>query len=886
MPKRVCRPWPVLALLCSLVLLIAGWPGRAAALGLSQPEAELRARQLTHVAYQIELKLDPSREDFDGRTVLRFALKPGASGQGLFAELDGARIHHMQINGVDQSAAQIAARYDGHRIRFAPAELKPGSNQVEVAYRRAYVKSGNGLHRFKDVTDGRLYHYNHFEAYYANLVFPCFDQPDIKARIELQVEAPADWEVVASTPAAPPLAAGERRRWSFPPTPEISTYVLTLAAGPFKIWSDRAGKVPLRLLARQSVAQYVESSELLTLAAQALAFFAAEFSYDYPYEKLDLILVPGFPAGAMENLAGITLGEDGTVFRSKQPPAAYVGRAATLAHEIAHMWFGDLVTMKWWNGLWLNESFAALMESLAVAEATRYRDEAWPLFYSTLKRSAYREDQLVSTHPIELAVADTDQARANFDSITYGKGASVLKQLRFFLGADRFRAGLKVYFREHAYGNTTLPDFIDTLGRAAQVDLGSWQQQWLQTAGLNTVQARWQCQKGRISAFVLQQSAPADFPTLRSHRTEIGFYALAAGNAAVQLQSVLAAAYAGAETPVPQAVGKPCPALVFPNQNDYDYVKVSLDPVSLATVQKSLGRVDDRLGRQMLWGTLYDMLRDARIAPLSYLDIALQHLPQERDPQILSDVLRGLSQQLLRYIAPARRTAARERLEAYLLTQLRAAAAGSDLQLLYYRSYLRTAITPAAEGFLQRLLRGEEALPGLPINQDRRWGIVQALSRLGAKNAGELISAEQKTDATDEGRKGAFIAEALLPQAATKRRWFGRITRSAEVADDNKLDAGDLRAAMSQFSDPSQEALLAQFTDRYFAELLHLSERGEDDMYMQRLTYQLYPIQCEPKVIDQTIAFLHAHPALPAGVIKSLRIQQQEAELCRRLQAL
>jgi aminopeptidase N len=870
------------------IISLWGVSPSAAAVGLTQPEAELRARQLTKVSYRIALKLDPAQEVFDGSTVLSFALRPGASGQGVFAELDGAHIQTIRLNGVDQTAAQVAARYDGRRIRFQPGELKPwpADNQVQVSYTRAYVKSGNGLHRFKDVTDGRFYHYNHFEAYYANLVFPCFDQPDIKAAIELSVEAPKDWEVVSSTPAEPPVAAKERRVWTFPRTPEISTYVLTLAAGPFKIWSGHAGKVPLRVLARQSVAQYVEAEELLTLAQQALAFFAREFSFPYPYQKLDLILVPGFPAGAMENLAGITLGEDGSVFRSKQPPAAYVSRASTVAHEIAHMWFGDLVTMKWWNGLWLNESFAALMESLAVAEASRYRDEAWPFFYSSLKRSAYREDQLVSTHPIELPVADTDQARANFDAITYGKGASVLKQLRFYLGADKFRAGLATYFREHAYANTTLPDFIGTLGRASGVDLSGWQQQWLQTAGLNTVLARWQCKEGKLASFSLMQSAPPDFPTLRPHRTEIGFYALGEDRTSVRLQSVVETAYAGAETPVPQAVGKPCPALVFPNQNDYDYVKVSLDPISLSTLTSHLSTIEDRLGRQMMWGTLYDMLRDARISPVSYLDTVTRHLPAEKDPQILSDVLRGLTQPVLRYVAPAERAAQRSRLEAFLLAQLRTAAPGSDQQLLFYRSYLKMAITPAAELFLQQLLRGEQTLPGLSLNQDRRWGVIAALSRLGARNAAQLIADEQRNDATDEGRKSAFGAEAQLPEGAAKARWFARITRSAPTPDENRLEAGDLRAALNQFADPSQEALLAQFTDRYFTELLHLSAKGEDNMYLQRLSYLLYPLQCEPKLIEQTAAFLRAHPELPAGVVKSLRIQQQEAELCRKLQAM
>lgn len=868
---------------------IATLSSAAYATGLTQAEAELRAQQLRRVSYQVQLTLDPAQEEFSGTTVLSFDLTPGAAGNGVFAELFGAKIFAMTLNGAVQTAAQVQARYDGQRIRLQPAELKPAGNKLQVVYSRAYVTNGNGLHRFKDVADGRLYHFNHFEAYYAHLVFPCFDQPDIKAPIELAVTAPKDWEVVSSSPADPPTVKGGERLWHFAPTPAISTYVLTLAAGPFKIWSSpaQAGSTPLRLLARQSVVQYIEPEEWLTLSHQAIAFYAKEFSSPYPYKKLDLILVPDFPAGATENLAGITLGERGTVFRSKQPPAAYVQRASVLTHEIAHMWFGDLVTMKWWNGLWLNESFASLMESLSLAStATKYREDAWPYFYSDYKRWAYREDQLVTTHPIEVAVADTDQARSVFDGITYGKGASVLKQLRYFLGEDKFRAGLAIYFHKHAFANTQLADFIGALAQASGVDLQKWQEQWLQSEGLNTVRARWECRAGKIAAFSLLQSAPPEHPVLRSHRTEIGFYYPEKSGSKLRLQSVVAATYSGAETPVPQAIARPCPALVFPNQNDYDYAKVELDPVSLGAVQKQLGNIEHRLGRQMMWWALYDMLRDARLAPSAYVDTVIQQLAGEQDPQILIDVLRRVVREVVRYVPPAKRQALRGRLEVFLRAQLDGSAAGSDRQLLFYRSYLSAAVTPAAEEFLQGLLRGERAVPGLPINQDRRWGIIAALSRLGAKNAAALIAAERQKDATDEGRKGSFAAEAQLPDGGIKTKWFHRITRSSPEAAENKFAAGDLREAMESFADPAQEEILSPFTDRYFAELSALSGKGEDNMYLQRMSDVMYPIQCDPALRDKTAAFLRAHPELPAGVIKSLRVRQQEVEICRKIQAL
>ena len=348
----------------------------------------------------------------------------------------------------------------------------------------------------------------------------------------------------------------------------------------------------------------------------------------------------------------------------------------------------------------------------------------------------------------------------------------------------------------------------------------------------------------------------------------------------------MTASYAGAVTPVPQAVGKACPALVFPNQGDYDYVKVELDPVSLDTVQGRLGSVADPLGRQMLWWALFDMLRDARISPAAYIDTVVKHLAAETSAQILSDVLRRLNREVIRYIAPARRTELRGRLEAFIKAQLDQSLAGSDRQLLYYKTYLKVAVTPAAESFLQDHLKGKSALPGLVLNQDRRWGVVQALARLGAKNAVQLIATELQKDPTDEGRKSSFGAEAQLPDGKSKTRWFQRITRSSPDAAQNSLAMGNLREAMMQFEVPGQELILEPFIDRYFVGLAALAAKGEDNMYLQHMSTTMYPVQCDPALIAKTTVFLRTHPELPAGVIKSLRVERQEVEICLKIQAL
>ncbi|MCX5797597.1 MAG: aminopeptidase N [Elusimicrobia bacterium] len=864
-----------------LILLLLPWDCQAAR--LAESEAALRYRQIADLGYTLALKVDAERDEFDGAAEIRFGLRPEAGAGDVFLEFDSGLIRRLVVNGKSLSQDEVAAHYDGQRLRFKAAELKEAGNLLEVDYTRAYVNNGNGLGRFKDVADGRVYLSNHFEAYYAHAVFPCFDQPDLKAAVDLTVEAPADWEVVASAPVKRVVRQGPRSSWVFERTPKLSTYFLNLSAGPFRIWSGRAGAVPLRVLARQSAAQFVEAEELLEVLRQTVGFYAREFSRPYPYHGLDLVLVPNFAAGAMENMAVIVANESLTVFRSPKPRSQHVRRALLVTHETAHMWFGDLVTMKWWNDLWLNESFADLMGYLAGAEATEFKAESWPLFYSGSKAGAYLQDQTATTHPVEVEIADTDQARSSFDGITYGKGAASLRQLRYLLGGEAFGKGLDIYFQRFAYGNATARGFFDALEEASGKDLKDWEREWLQTAGLDAMRPDWDCSGGRLKSLVLLQSAPAGLPTLREHRAELALLRWDPAHARLAMERLAPVSYQGAATVV--RADAPCPALVFGNHGDYDYVKNELDPKSLKAVRESLSSVDDDFMRLMLWGSLYEMLRDAKLSPSDYFAAARRHLPAETGLLAIESVIDHLSSEVLRYTPPERRPKLAAEVERFLKAQLDASPPGSDRQLLYMRGYLGVVGSAQGRQWLRRLLAGEAFLPGFELMQERRWQLIQALARAGSPDAAALIAAEMKRDATDDGRKEAYRAECLLPDAGTKRRWFSRITRSSSDPAENKFDAGDLKPALRVFQVLAQEDLLREFEAPYFEQLARLSDK-EDRMYLQVLAAGLYPLDCDERLVRATDDFLGKHPELFFGIRKALLLKRQEAERCLRARRL
>ncbi|HXS99829.1 MAG TPA: aminopeptidase N, partial [Elusimicrobiota bacterium] len=793
---------------------------------------------------------------------------------GLTVDFDGA-LSSFKVNG-----STFAPSSSGEFFALPKDALRAGENVVELSYSHPYSVDGSGLYRFQDPEDERVYLYTNFEPYAAHRLFPCFDQPDLKGTFALTVDAPAAWTVVSTEREARVADAGSRREWTFKTTPRLSTYVFSVHAGPYHVWTSTAGAIPLRLFARESLARYVQADEWLDVTRRGLGFYGEYFNLPYPFEKYDQLIVPDFNEGAMENVGAVTFGER-YVSRSTQTLEEREEAADTILHEMAHMWFGDLVTMKWWDGLWLNESFATYMAALSRSRATGYT-RAWQTFFGDMKTWAYAEDQRETTHPIEAEVPDTGQAFANFDGITYGKGASVLKQLAFQLGEDKFRDGVRLYLKDHAYGNSEEKDFFGAMASASGADLSPWRKDWLDAAGVNTVRADYACGSGgKISAFALVQTAPAGQPALRRHRTRVGLFSEGPDGRLTETASA-AAYYEGPRTELKDFAGRACPAFVYPNLGDEDYVKVELDPRSLETVKKGISRIPDPHLRQMLWATLWEMVRDAKWPVGAYADLVIANLVDETDFKTASAVLETVhgrhesSPSVLRYLEKPDYP----RFEAFFLAGLAKAAPGSDLQKLWFDGYVQAAASPAGVERLQDYLSGTLRVEGLPLDQDRRWDVIERLSELDASGVDGLIESEARRDPADSGAKAAITARAARPDPETKKVWFARI-----VDPKSASSLGELRAAMEGFFPRTQASLRAEFLSPFLETLPALAAAKTDD-FLDAYGRAMVPALCTPQGNAALTEFLEKTPPSKPVVLRALRDARQEDERCVKVRAL
>ena len=854
---------------------------------LKESEARKRTDSVSNVSYRLWFYFERDQDSYRGKVNITFDLK-GPS-EDLFIEFNQGRILSFQVN--HQS---ITAKYDQHRIWLNDTPLKNGKNQIEIQFDRKFNNNGNGLHLFKDPVDGSTYFYSNLEPYKANQVFPCFDQPDLKATYRLSVEAPKEWEIIANQRESLKVMIGEgQRRWEFPRTKRFSTYIFALMGGPFVSWASEADRIPLRLFARKAVKKYVDSKDWFLITEEGMRFFHRAFGYPYPFEKYDQILVPDFNAGAMENVGAVTFSEDRYVNRSKITLPFRRRRASVILHEMAHMWFGNLVTMRWWNDLWLNESFATFSAAWALDDiGPRVKiPGSWQSFFRRMKGWAYWEDQLVTSHPIKVSVPDTEHASAIFDGITYGKGAAVLKQLYYFLGKENFSKGLHYYFTKHAFLNTELKDFVAALTRVSSKDLSNWQKAWLQSNGVNPVQLAWSCSGDQIKEFRLIQRESIEDPSgvfakvLRTHRTQIALYYKRDGK--LRVGKVIAASYSGSETLIKKAIGQPCPELVYPNHKDYDYVKVILDPHSVETVRAGLSDIVDPFARQMLWQTLWDAVVDGQTPAQRFIETTLHHLDQEKNPLVLRSVIRNLISvragraSSLSFLDEQIRAPYRQRIENRILSKLETARPGSDLQLFLFRRFLTAAASDRAKTRIQNWLSGNEQLHGLKIDQERRWDLLHALSRMGAPGLYKLVEAEKKRDPSDRGVKRAIRVEASFPNRDNKMKWLKQIMAPAN----ERLPISKLRVAMRNYHLLGQEELTRFVTDAYF-ERLRTAAKTETGGYQRNFSRRMFPPNCDQDVVDRTARLLENPDMFPARVVKILRIHKQETERCIRARRL
>ncbi|WP_055472908.1 aminopeptidase N, partial [Streptomyces pathocidini] len=651
---------------------------------LTRDEARQRARLLTVDSYEIDLDLSGAQEGGTYRSVTTVRFDSAEAGAGSFIDLVAPAVHEVVLNGAPLDPAEVF-----RDSRIALPGLEAGPNELRVVANCAYTNTGEGLHRFVDPVDQQAYLYTQFEVPDARRVFASFEQPDLKATFQFTVKAPEGWTVVSNSPTPEP----KDNVWRFDPTPRISTYITALIVGPYhsvhSSWEAKGASgrsVPLGIYCRPSLAEHLDSDAIFEVTRQGFDWFEEKFDYAYPFAKYDQLFVPEFNAGAMENAGAVTI-RDQYVFRSKVTDAAYETRAETILHELAHMWFGDLVTMEWWNDLWLNESFATYTSVACQAHAPGSRwPHAWTSFANQMKTWAYRQDQLPSTHPIMAEIRDLDDVLVNFDGITYAKGASVLKQLVAYVGMDEFFRGVQAYFKRHAYGNTRLSDLLGALEETSGRDLKTWSGKWLETAGINILRPEIEVDaSGTVTSFAVRQEAPA-LPAadgaapprgvLRPHRIAIGSYDLGADGRLTRTGRV-ELDVDGELTEVPELVGRPRPAVFLLNDDDLSYAKVRLDAESLATVTQHLGDFDASLPRALCWASAWDMTRDGELAARDYLDLVLSGVPKESDIGVVQSLHRQVKLALDLYAAPSWRETGLAQWTEAALEQLRAARPGS-----------------------------------------------------------------------------------------------------------------------------------------------------------------------------------------------------------------
>ncbi|HEY1135659.1 MAG TPA: aminopeptidase N [Nocardioides sp.] len=775
---------------------------------LTRDEAATRAALLDLTSAAVELDLTVGETHFRSTTVLRFACsEPGAT---TFADLVGAEDLSLTLNGAVLDPAEV---YADSRLTLAGLAA---DNELTVTARLPYSRTGEGLHRFVDPADDRVYLYTQFEVPDARRVYASFEQPDLKTTFTFTVTAPEGWAVVSNAVTPEPTPAGEgAATWSFPPTDRISTYITALVAGEYVAVHDTYvgahGEIPLGLYCRASVQPYLDADELFELTQQGFAFFEEKFGYPYPFGKYDQLFVPEYNMGAMENAGCVTF-RDEYLPRSRQTHAFYEQRANTVLHEMAHMWFGDLVTMKWWDDLWLNESFAEWASHWALVEATRYTD-AWTGFTNARKNWAYRQDQLPSTHPIAADNHDLEAVEVNFDGITYAKGASTLKQLVAWVGIDEFLAGLRAYFQAHAFGNSTFADLLASLERESGRELTSWAAEWLQTSGVNTLTPVVATDADDvITSFVVEQTAAEDYPTLRRHRLGIGLYDVVDG----RLQRRAEAEGGGyvevdvrdARTEVAELVGVRRPALVLLNDGDLTYAKIRLDEVSLATAVAHVATVEDTLVRALLWGATWDMTRDAEMRAGDFVELVLGGLATETDMTAVGRLPMYAGTAVSYYTDPARRAEVKARWEGGLRELLEGTEPGSDAQLALTRAFAGAAHTDGALALVAGLLDGTATLPGLDVDTDLRWALLTSLASSGRADEAE-IAAELARDNTISGQERAAAARTVRPTAEAKAAaWTDAVERD-DVPNETQ------RQVAYSFARADQAEVLAPYLERY-----------------------------------------------------------------------
>ncbi|MET8952627.1 aminopeptidase N [Streptomyces sp. NPDC004393] len=830
---------------------------------LSRDEARERAALLSVDGYDVSLDLRSAVGEAPGGaageprtfrsvTTIRFrCAEPGATS---FADLIAPSVTAVSLNGKDLDPGEV---FDGTRVLL---EDLAAENELVVDAQCAYSRTGEGMHRFVDPEDGEVYLYTQYEPADSRRVFANFEQPDLKAPFRFEVRAPEGWTVWGN-------GAGEQHDgvWRFAETKPISTYITCVVAGPYHYVTDTYTRtfedgttleIPLGAMCRKGLAKHFDADDVFLVTKQGLDFFHDHFDYTYPFGKYDQAFVPEYNLGAMENPGMVTFREE-YIFRGKVTQASYERRANVILHEMAHMWFGDLVTMVWWDDLWLKESFADFMGSFSLVEATRFTD-GWITFANNRKAWAYRADQLPSTHPITADIRDLEDAKLNFDGITYAKGASVLKQLVAYVGRDAFLEGARRYFKRNAYGNTRLGDLLSVLEETSGRDMTAWSRSWLQTAGVNSLTPQVLLSTdGRIAELTVLQEAAESHPELRPHRVAVGLYRTEGdalgryARAEVDVQ--------GPRTVVGELAGAEAPELVLVNDDDLTYCKIRLDDTSLATLKDRLGSLTDPLARALCWSALWNLTRDALLPARDFVDLVLRFAGRESDIGVLQMLHNWAQSALTHYAAPEWRTTGERLLAQGALRELRQAEPGGQHQLTWARFFATVAGDESELQLLRALLDGTAQIDGLDVDQELRWAFLGPLAAHGAADE-SVLAAELARDDTASGKRHQVRCLAARPSAAVKAQAW------AQVVESETLSNALVEATIAGFVQPSQRELLAPYTAKYFEAIERVWAERSIQIGMD-VVRGLFPVfQDSPETLAATDAWLSAHEDAPPAL--------------------
>ncbi|MGW0532711.1 aminopeptidase N [Streptomyces sp. NPDC003032] len=782
---------------------------------LTRDEAQTRAQLIDVHRYTVELDLtqaaDPAGETFDSRTVIRFSARTDGA---TFVELKPAELRSATLDGQPLDPAGLLDN------RLALHGLTAGEHELRVDAAMRYSRTGEGMHRFTDPGDGETYTYTQLFMEDVQRVFAAFDQPDLKAVFELTVTAPKAWTVLANG-VTEHLGGGT---WRAAATPLIPTYLVAVAAGPYHSVRTEHRGLPFGIHCRRSLAPFMDADadEILDITRACFDRYHEKFEEPYPFDSYDQAFVPEFNAGAMEN-PGLVTFRDEFIYRSAVTDTERQTRAMVIAHEMAHMWFGDLVTLTWWDDIWLNESFAEYMGFQTTAEATRFKDP-WTDFAVARKSWGYDADQRPSTHPVAPApdaVPDTASAMLNFDGISYAKGASALRQLVAWLGEKDFLAGINTHFARHKFANATLADFIDSLAHATDRDVHAWAEAWLRTTGVDTLTSK-VVHAGREWTLTLDRDTDTHGDG-RPHRVAVGVYDRdPSGGRGLVLRERYETDIPSTEpAPAPEPVtprdgGRP--ALIVPNDQDLTYAKIRLDDISQETALRAISGVPDALTRAVLWNSLRDMVRDGELDTGSYLATALAHLPEEPDLAIVQGVLTFATAHIAgRFTGPGERPAALATLGELCRDLIRRTEDGSHPGLRL--TAVRSAIDVATQAAPLQAWLTEGTVPGGPeLDPELRWRVLARLAVLDATDEA-TIAAELARDPSAAGQEGAARCRAALPDAAAKRSAWEAMFTSDELS--NYL----LKATAQGFWQPEQADLVQEYIPRYYEDAVAVAAR-------------------------------------------------------------